>query len=281
MKKSILLTGGTGFIGKNIIKNLNSKYNIFSLERKKKNKIYNFKSYSIVGFSDPDQISKIINNINIDYIIHAATYYKKKDNDVNLKQITKSNILLGMYLLNFCSEKKVIKFINFSTCWENYNDKKENPFNLYSATKLAFKKIINYHQKINKITKFYNIYLMNTFGEDDNRIKIVSKIKKDIKNNRLTIITSNNLFLNLLNVKDIVHGIDLILSKNLRPGDYNMINNKHYAINDIISEVCKKKKIKYKYLTKKIIYEKIFNLKKVKGWKPKFSKISDIVKAIV
>ena len=282
MKKAILVTGGTGFIGKNIIESLSSKYKIYSLERKnttlKKCKTNN---YSVISFSDPNNIFQLIKNIKIDYIIHAATYYKKKDDEVNFKEIINANILLGIFLINICSKKKIKKFINFSTCWENYNNTKDNPFNLYASTKLAFKKIVNYYSKKNNFTKFYNIYLMDTFGENDTRFKIINEIKKGIKSNKPIKIISENLYLNVINVKDIISGIYLILTKPLNAGDYSLVNNKFFRIKDILRKINEKKKIKYKFATKRKIKEKIFKFKKIKGWKPKYSNINNIVDLVI
>ena len=98
---------------------------------------------------------------------------------------------------------KVKKFINFSTVWEDYDSLKENPYNLYSAYKLAFSKIINFYKKnLNKI-KFYELMISDTFGHNDERIKIINVIKKNYKKNKTTKLKSKNLYINLLNVEAI------------------------------------------------------------------------------
>ena len=67
---------------------------------------------------------------------------------------------------------RVKKFINFCTVWQNYNSKKNQPYNLYAASKNAFIEIINYYKKINRKTKFYNIYIADTFGDNDRKEKV-------------------------------------------------------------------------------------------------------------
>ena len=52
------------------------------------------------------------------------------------------------------------KFINFSTVWQNYNEIKDSPYNLYSATKNSFGKIINFYENKHKEVKFYNVFIV-------------------------------------------------------------------------------------------------------------------------
>ena len=46
--------------------------------------------------------------------------------------------------------------------------------------------------------------ISDTFGENDNRPKIINVLKKNYKYNKITKIVSKNLFINLLNIKDII-----------------------------------------------------------------------------
>lgn len=122
---------------------------------------------------------------------------------------------------------------------------------------------------------------MDTFGENDTRYKIIPEIKKNIKINKTIKIISENLYLNVINTKDIIRGIYLILTKPLNAGDYSLLNNKTFRIKDILTKINEKKKIKYKFSTKRKIKERIFKFKKIKGWKPKYSNINNIVDLVI
>ncbi len=69
---------------------------------------------------------------------------------------------------------------------------------------------------------------------------------------------------------------------NITPGNYNLVNNKNFSMNEVIKNFNKisKKKIKIKWLTNKLIKERIFVKDKLKGWSPKNSKIIDIINTI-
>ena len=88
--------------------------------------------------------------------------------------------------------------------------------------------------------------------------------------------------MNLLNIKDIVKAIGVILRKNIIPGDYNLINNKNFSINTIIKNFNNqnKKKIKIKWLTNELIRERVYKKNKLVSWSPINSEINDIINII-
>ena len=77
--------------------------------------------------------------------------------------------------------------------------KRENSENLYGATKTAFNKIVEFYKKNNEETKFYNLYIGHTFGNDDKRNKLIPVIIKSYKMNRTVKIISRKLMIILLN----------------------------------------------------------------------------------
>ena len=173
----ILLTGSTGFIGSALVKNLSQNNKIYViLKTKKKNKKINNKTNKIF-FTNYSELDKKIKKIKVDIIIHCATHYVKSHITDDLEKLSNSNILLGNILLDNLEKMRVKKFINFTTVWENYNGKKNNFFNLYSAYKKAFSHLINYYDGILKNVKFYNLTISDTFGEQDKRKKIINILK--------------------------------------------------------------------------------------------------------
>ena len=129
---------------------------------------------------------------------------------------------------------------------------------------------------------FYNLYLSETFGLNDKRKKILSTIKKNYKKNSPTAIVSKNLSINIINIKDIVLAINIVLTKKIKKGSYALVNNKQTSVHKLISEFNKfnKKKIKFIWMSTKIIKEKMFKYKKIPGWYPQNSSIKDLINYI-
>ena len=275
--KKILLTGSTGFVGSAILNELSKNYIVYCLNRKK---IKQSRKYKNIYFKSYKDLNSKLRKIQADTVIHCATHYVKYHNIKDIKKLSDSNILFGNIILENLSKMKVKNFINFSTVWENYNGIKNNYFNLYSVYKRCFSNLLKYYEKNSQGINFYNLFISDTFGEADKRSKIINVLKKNYKKNLITKIISSKLYLNLLNIKDIVNSISVIIKN--KPGQYNLVNNKSYSMSQIINRINNKnnKKIKIKWLSKKHIKERIFKNKKLIGWMPKNSTIDDIVSVI-
>ena len=280
--KKILLTGSTGFIGSELLKNL-SNYNKVYITLRRKNKIkLDNKNIIKIYFKSYKNLNHKFKKLKIDTVIHCATHYVKSHKFEDIKKFSDSNILFGNIILENLKIMRVKKFVNFSTVWENFDGKKDNYYNLYSTYKSSFRKIINFYKKKNRDIKFLNLVISDTFGLGDKRKKIVNLLKTNYKRNLITKIVSKNLYINLLNVKDIVNAIELILKRNYKSDTYILKNKNDFKIYDIIKEIDKysQKKLIVKWLSDKKIKEKTYQFKTLKGWKPKNSSIKNIVKII-
>jgi CDP-paratose synthetase len=283
--KTIIITGSSGFIGSNIVNTLSKNNKLILLLKLKNNpkkiKYTLNKNITCKYFKNNIELKNILKRIKGSYLIHCATHYIKKHNSNDISKIINSNIEYGTVLLDNLSIMGIKNFINFSTVWEDYNGIKNNPNNLYSASKQAFEKIINYYQINNNKINFYNLIISDTFGENDKRKKLISTLKKNITNNKETKIISKNLYINLLNVSDIVSGISILLKNKIKPGKYSMTNNKKFKTIDLVKKIQNLKKIKIKWLSSKIIKEEIYKYNMLPNWKPQNSNLKDLIKFII
>ena len=280
--KKILLTGSTGFLGSAILNKIYKDNFVYLVLRKKTKKIKLKKNTNEIYFQNFKQLNSKLKKIKADTIIHCATHYVKAHKESDIIKLSNSNIILGNILLENLKKMSVKNFINFSTVWENYDGKKDKFFNLYSVYKRNFSNLIVYYQKKNPKIKFYNLFLSDTFGKFDNRKKIINILKKNYKTNKKTNIISTKLFLNLVNVDDIVEALMLILKNKIKQGDYNLVNSKYLEITDLINKfnLQAKKKLKIKWLSKRLIKEKIYKKNRLKNWSIKKSNIKDIIDVI-
>lgn len=286
MKKKILLTGATGFIGFSILRDLINKNTVTIILRKKNKQIIKLKrnkKFKIIYYKSYENLNKSLKKIKIDYIIHCATHYVKNHSYSDIKKMNLSNILFGNIILENVQSCKIKKFINLTTVWENYNGIKDNPNNLYSAYKQSFTRIIKYYQKINPKIFFYNLHLSETFGINDKRVKIIKVLKDNYKRQKTTKINSKNLILNLLNVSDVISAIKQLLNFNVKKGDYFIRNSFNLKISNLITYLNKKgdKKLKVLYQSSKKISETFYRYKLLPNFKPKNSKLIDIANYIL
>jgi len=279
--QNILITGSSGFIGSNILNSLHRNYNIYITSRKNVSK--KRKKVHVIYFKNHSELNKKLKKIKIDTVIHCGTHYVKNHSFSDIKKLITANIEFGVILLENLKSMKVKKFINFSTVWQNYNGKPDMAYNLYAASKISFTKILNYYAHNFVKIKFYNLFISDTYGKNDKRNKLINTIKKKIKNKKEIKIISKKLTVNLLNAEDVTNAIKIILRRSIKPGNYNVINNKYFKIYDLLKKVSKYKNFKsrLKWGNNFFKKEKVINFNKLPGWSPKNSTFVNLEKFIV
>ena len=149
--KSVLITGGTGSFGKNLVKKLLSddqvkKVVVFSRDELKQfemQSVFDSKKlrYFLGDVRDLQRLKQATDGIDI--IVHAAAIKQISAAEYNPMEAIKTNIFGAENIVNAAIENGVQKVIALST------DKAANPANLYGATKLCSDKLILfiYHAK--------------------------------------------------------------------------------------------------------------------------------------
>lgn len=145
--KSILITGGTGSLGKHLTKNILEKFPmvrrlvIYSRDEQKQFEMaqeYSHSNYPAIRYfigdvRDADRLKKAFKEI--DYVIHAAAMKHVPIAEYNPMECVKTNVLGAENVINAALETEVKHVVALST------DKAAAPINLYGATKLCSDKL--------------------------------------------------------------------------------------------------------------------------------------------
>lgn len=139
----------------------------------------------------------------------------------------------------------------------------KNPENLYASSKEAFNSIIDFYKKKSN-AKFYNLYLEDTYSDNDKRKKILPTLKKNYNNKKKTILFTKKLIMNFTHVSDVINAIFILLKKNIKQGNYQVFSKKEENIYQLIKNFNSKNKnkIQIKILKKKFKKKDIIDLKK-------------------
>jgi CDP-3, 6-dideoxy-D-glycero-L-glycero-4-hexulose-4-reductase len=277
LKKKILITGSTGFVGSNII-NLLLKENVYIYDvlrnkNKKNKKIRNFKknkNYSPIFYKKFNELERKLKKIKIDIVINCATYYTGKNNIKSIENLVQTNIIFCSVILEIL-KNKIKKFINFGSMMEYSQGNHFSPKNFYAITKYTFQKIEEFYKLNYKNIKFYDLKLYETYGDNDVRKKIIPTIIKSYTQNKSVQIVSKNLKMNFVHIESLVKAIYMIIFNKIKEGEYCIKNNKFTKIHKLINSlnIKLKKKIKIEYLTSKIFYNTSNKLKKFPYWDDK------------
>ena len=317
MIKKILVTGGAGYIGAHVSELLiKQKKQVFIADDLSTGykKLINKKSkFFHCDILNENKIKKIIKENKIDSVIHLAAALSVGESQKKPKKYFRINVKGTQKLLNAVKGSKIKNFIFSSTC-AVYKDglsrvsetSKLKPTSIYGKTKLTGEKLIMKFCKKNKINygilRFFNVAGASSSGKigqinkGDQLFKNLS-VEVYKKKPKFRIYGSNYKTLDGTCIRDYIHVSDIaeIHSKVLakihklnKSGIFNCGYSKGKSVKDVINEFKKniRKKIIIQKLSKRkgdmaMIIANTQKLKKFIKWRPKFNKLSFIVKSCI
>lgn len=141
---SVLITGGTGSLGKALINHLLSTTKVRRIAVYSRDELKQHNLRNEIG--DDERIRWFIGDIRdiermkralhgVDFVIHTAALKQVDTGEYNPMEFIKTNVLGSQNVIDACIEAGVKKVVALST------DKASSPINLYGATKLTADKL--------------------------------------------------------------------------------------------------------------------------------------------
>ena len=253
-KKSIIVTGGAGFIGSNLIQLLleKTKFNIISLDNYstgiKRNHIKNKRIKYIKG--ETKNISFLIKNTKqINSVFHFGEFARIYQSFINMNDCINSNTTGTNEVFNYCLKNriKLIYSATSATLGNKGNDKNLSPYAFTKATNLELlenlKKWFNFKFEV---IYFYNVYGPNQINEGKMATIIGVFENLYIKKKPLTVVKPGSQTRRFTHIFDTVNMCFLAWKLNLCR-HYSISSKKSYSILDVAQMF----KAKIKYLPKR------------------------------
>jgi len=253
-KNTIIITGGAGFVGSNLITLLLklTKNKIISLDNYSSGTTKNHIKSKRVKYlkGNTKDVSKIFKNTkNINSIFHFGEFSRIYQSFINMNDCIDSNSIGTNAVFNFClrNDIKLIYSATSATLGNNGNDKNLSPYAFTKAKNLELlenlKRWFNFKYEV---IYFYNVYGPNQIKKG--KMATVIGIFEDCyENNKpLPVVRPGNQTRRFTHISDTVK-ICYHAWKKSKCKHYSISNRKSYSI----LEVAKMFKSKIKYLSKR------------------------------
>jgi UDP-glucose 4-epimerase len=238
MKNIIVVTGGAGFVGSNLISLLikKTKFKIISIDNystgKKKNHLDNSRVRYINN--NTKNISKILrkNKNKINTVFHFGEFSRIYQSFLKMNECINSNTIGSNEVFNFCllNKIKLIYSATSASIGNKGNDKNLSPYSFTKAKNLELlenlKKWFNFKFEI---IYFYNVYGPNQINTGDMATVIGIFENQYKKKTPLTVVKPGNQTRRFTHILDTVDACYLAWKKN-KCRHYSISNRKSFSI---------------------------------------------------
>ena len=313
--QKILVTGGAGYIGSFMVRELQSKgFDVVILDNLScghKDAVQGFRLEEIDLVSQKDKLDSLLSSEKFNGVVHMASFIQMGESFVNPEKYYRNNVIGFINLLGSMVKNKVSNIILSSSAGVYGNPVKvpieesdpKNPLNPYGETKYIMERMLEDYDAAYGL-KFMSLRYFNAAGaaldgsigeaHPEESHLIPNIIKKALKGEEIEIFGSDYQTPDGTNVRDYIHVLDLVethsiaMQKLLGGAESNFYNvgiGKGYSNKEVIDMVknVTRLNLNIKYGARRsgdadALYASTLKIKKDFNWSPRYG-LKEIVES--
>jgi len=246
--KNILILGGFGFIGSNLIEELLSRdlYHLVIFEFKGVTNRFKDRVKVCYGdYSNTEDLESIFRNYSIDIVFHLISTTVPATSNDNQEYDIESNLVGTIRLLNIMVKYHVKKLVFLSSGGTVYGkvntdrvdeNHRTDPISAHGITKLSIEKFIYLHHHLHGLD-YLILRVSNPFGPyhlSDKQGIVNVAISRALNHEPLVIWGDGSVIRDYIYIKDVVSIMGALIEKDVWNNIINIGTGIGYSINDIL-----------------------------------------------
>jgi UDP-glucose 4-epimerase len=250
----LLITGGAGFIGTHLVKELSSRYHLSVIDNLADKKSYsnaqilkeNHISFFEENIMNKEKITEIIRNCRPDSCVHLAAKISVPQSILDPYSTLSVNVTGTLNMLEACRLNSVTRFV-FASSAAVYGHTKTlpipehielKPISPYGASKVAAEEIISAYANLDLFDSIISLRFFNVFGagQSDEYAGVITKFKERIEEGSSPVIFGDgSQQRDFVSVGDVVNSIGVALNppKGVTRGTFNIATGVPTTISDL------------------------------------------------
>jgi len=250
MKKNILITGGTGFVGANFVHRLVKEGYKPTVFIRKKSNLWRLKNIvSKIHILETDLqntklLSRQVSRIKPSHIFHLAVYGAQQSIQKDIIQTYTQNILSSVNLMEVCCKQGFQQYVNIGSSSE-YGLKKSamkeadilQPINHYGATKAAISLAASVFSTTYRLP-ISTLRLFSPYGYWEDRRRFIPTLILDAINGKRAELSRPSYVRDFIFIDDVIDALVHFLTEKKHYNEvFNIGSGKQYTLQQVVDEV--------------------------------------------
>lgn len=208
---TVIITGGTGYIGSHLARHLSKDNTVVILARPGSNIRLPPEALGSVSLEvvEPDfrNVDEIVGRVKPNIVLHLASQVTAAESIDHLTNSIQANITYPTILIAAMKKHDVRALVNFGSSWQTAYSPDYSPFNYYSVTKQCCEDVIDYFARsdLSAVT----LRLFDTYGPNDWRNKVFNYMLAAAADQRVAELSPGHQKVYLVHVDDVARAVKI------------------------------------------------------------------------